>query len=213
MTENTKICHKTKGGNIITPEGVCFFVKYLHTAHENDKGKLKHNLELCFPPEADLKLLKNEIGRVAMENCDNDKAAARKHVEKRFIDPNNKPDGGKPAGDKFEGWVLIRASSDYCPDFIAPNGQRMTVDEFKRTANSGDFIRASIQPYWKDMGKSKGVFLGLQNVQFIRKGETIGFVKPDGEGEFGSVSGAEKTSKKSASKGSDVESLFEDDEE
>jgi len=208
---NTKVCHLTKKGNVITPEGVVFFANYLHTAHENENGKMKHNLELCFHPDVDLKVLKNAIGKIAMENCDNNKDQARKLVEKRFIDPNNKPGGGKPAGDKFEGWTMIRASSDGCPDFIAPNGSKLTTDEFKKAINSGDYIRASINPYWQDLGKTKGVFLGLQNVQIIRKGEAIGFVKPNGEDEFSALEDSEpKSTKKSKSNVSEaVDDLFD----
>jgi hypothetical protein len=210
-TSNTKTCHVLGNGNIMTPEGVLFYAKYAVEAHENEQGKMVHSLQICFPPNTDLKALKNEMGKVALEALEGDTKSAKNAVEKRFTDPNNKPQGGKPAGDEYEGWTLISATSTTQPDFVWPNGKRMSLEEAKNSINSGDYIRATLNPYWRKVQKNPGVSLGLQNIQLVRKGKPIGYVKPAGEQEFGAVDGAEdfsaSTSKDSGAS-TDVESLF-----
>lgn len=196
-TSNTNTCHiSEKSGNVITPAGVIFYAQYVVKGGKDNKGNEKYNLELCLPPEADLKGLKNAMGKLALENLDGDADQAKNYVNKRFLDPNNKPDGGKPAGDKFKGWTLIRASSKTPPDFVWPNGKKMSTQEALNSINSGDYVRATVNPYWLDTKtddgvRIKGLFLGLQNIQLVKKGEAIGFVKPEGEEEFGAIDGAE----------------------
>lgn len=212
MTDKSNVttCHETSTGNIITPKGVVFYAQYLTEPHENDQGKLKYNLELCFPPETDLKLLKNAMAKVALENLDGDREAAKKYVEQRFLDPNGL-ESGKPRGKEFTGWVMIRASSDYMPDFIYPNGKKCPAESLKNECYSGRWLRATVNPYWYNVGKKRGVSLGLQNIQLLDQGTPIGFKKPEGEDEFGAVEGAAaiETSKASASKSDQtVDALF-----
>ena len=208
---NLKVCHETSTGNIITPEGVLFYAPYLIEAHENDQGKAKYNLELCFPPETDLKLLKNAMGKVALEKLKGDTEAAKKFVAKRFLDPVNL-ESGKSRGEKYKGWIMIRASSEYMPDFIHPNGKKCPAENLKTECYSGRWVRATVNPFWYDIGAKKGLSLGLQNVQMLKHGEPIGFVKPEGEDEFGAVEGVESGAIESAeapkSSGESVDALF-----
>jgi len=210
---NTKTCHLTATGNVITPKGVLFYSQYLTKAHEDKFGNLKYTLELCVDPkEVDLKILKNKMAEIALEN-DLTADQAKKMVERRFVDPNDKPQGGKPAGDKYEGWVLIRASAradKSTPDFVWPNGTKMSQEEAVGVITSGSIIRATLNPYWSKNPENKGVFLGLQNIQYLEKGEPIGFVKPEGEDEFGAVEGAAEIESAPAAKaGSQVDALFD----
>ena len=216
-------CHVSEtSGNIITCKGKLFFAKYLYEGNANDKGKVKYNLEICFKPDADLIGLKNAMGKIALENCDGDADQARNFVNKRFIDPNNKPGNGKPAGKEFKDWVLIRASSDDIPDFVLPSGKRI-IDHssIKGECYSGRWARVTLNPYWLDMKTKegmiiKGLFLGLQNVQLLDHDTPIGFVKPEGAEEFGAVEGitgdapaiTEDTTTAPATGGGQVDALF-----
>lgn len=186
---NTAIGHKLDNGNIITPKGKLFFAKFLYTPQENQQGQMKYNLDLCFKPGTDLSLLKNEMGKLALDKLDGDATRAKNFVNKRFIDPNNKPSGGKPAGPEYEGWVSIRASSDTVPDFITANGKKMSIEDAKKVDGvySGRWARVTVKPYWSGNSKNPGVFLGLVNVQLLEHDTPIGFVKPQGESEFGAV--------------------------
>lgn len=185
---NVNTCFKSeKSGNIITCKGKLFFAKFLYTPQENQQGKMKYSLDLCVPPNSDLKTLKNEMGKIALENLDGDVARAKQFVEKRFINPNNKPSGGKPAGPEFEGWVSVRASSDTMPDFIFPNKQKCPRERFAEEVYSGRWARATLNPYWSPNPKNPGVFLGLVNIQLLDHDDQIGFTKPGGDEEFDAV--------------------------
>jgi hypothetical protein len=192
---NTKVCHVSDvSGNVITSKGVLFYTQYLLNPQANKQGKMKYTVELCVPPECDLSGLKNAMGKVALANCDGDKERAKNFVNKRLIDPNNKPNGGKPAGEKFKGWTLLRGTSDHIPDFVHPSGKKCSLEEAKNEAYSGRWARVTFNPYWMDIAENRGVFLGLQNVQLLDQGEPLGFVKPDGSEEFGAAEGAEDAS-------------------
>lgn len=215
---NTTICHKTDSGNIITAKGVIMSDKFLLEPGLNKAGKQnKHQLEIVFAPGTNLTLLKNEMGKVALEGLKGDADAAKKMVEKRFLDPNDKPSGGKPLGPEFEGWTLVRAATDHLPDFVFPNGKRCPAESVRNELYRGRWGRATINPYWLDTTttdgtKIKGVFLGLVNIQLLEHGKAIGFVKPDGEAEFGAVevadTAASPVSETTENKDGNVDALF-----
>lgn len=215
MTDMKK-CHKANSGNIISPSGRLSFAQYLIEAQERtyeDSGKTVevYNLNLLLPPDVDLKLLKQTMGKVALEKCDGDKNRAKNFVEKRFLDPNNLPQGGKPAGSEFEGWTLIRASSSYKPKFAYPNGKAIPDEEIKNELYSGRWARVTLNPYWTSNKKNPGVMLGLQNVQLLDHDENMGLSLPDAEDEFEAVEGAEGAEQAGSSvPDSDVDSMFDD---
>lgn len=183
--------HKVEStGNILTCEAVLFYARSAIEGKENDNGDLVYRAALCFPPETDFKILKNAMGKVALENVE-DANQARKFVEKVFSDPNDRPQGGRPAGPEFEGWTQVNTSSKNKPDIISPHGKKFSPEEVQSALNSGDWVRVTVDPYWRNVKKNPGVSLGLQNIQLVRKGKPIGYVKPAGESEFGVVEGAD----------------------
>ena len=208
MTQDVNKFHISQvSGNIITAKGVIVSDKYLMNPPEGQK----HQLEIVFAPGTDLTVLKNEMGKIAVEKLKGDANRAKQMVERRFLDPNNKPNGGKPLGDRFEGYTLVRASAQYAPDVILPNGKKCPPDQIQNELYRGRFGRATLNPFWTDNAENKGVFLGLTNIQLLDHGEPIGYVKPAGEEEFGAVDGVEgeaPASSGSAQSGGDVESLF-----
>lgn len=175
-------------GNIVTPVGVLMSDKFLLNA--SDKGK--HSLEIVFKPDTDLVALKNAMGNALPEAVRKDPTLARNFINKRFLDPNNKPSGGKPMGAEFEGWTLVRAASDSLPDFILPSGQKCPANRIQTELYRGREGRATLNAYWLDTktpegATVKGVFLGLVNIQLLGAGKPVGYVKPSGEDEFGAV--------------------------
>jgi hypothetical protein len=210
---NTKVFHTLEDGSLMTAEGRLFFAKYLLTAHENDQKKMVHAMELCFPPETDLKPLKKMLGKVAMEHTKNDEERAKELIKGRLINPCKLPKGGS-RGSEFEGWTLIRATSQQQPDFVWPNGSRMTIEEAEKAIKSGYWIRATIKAFPFKNPKNSGISIGLRNVQFLRPGPTIGYSKPDGEDEFAAIPGAEKSSPKKQqsenTESGDIDDLFND---
>ena len=185
-------------GSFMTPKGRLTYAQTLVTGKENDHGVVKYNCNLLFPPESDFKVLKKAMMVIALKETDGNKKMALKLVEARFLDPNDLPSGGKPAGPEFEGWITLRMASNHRPDFVFPNGQPMTSDQAKGEIYSGRWARASCNPYYfktKD-GTNKGVTVGLQNVQLLDHDNNLGGGKPSADGQFGKVSdeGASQTS-------------------
>lgn len=213
MTDMTK-CRVANSGNIITPKGRLSYAQYLidpqeRTYEDTGKTTFVYNMNLMLPPESDLTELKKEMGRIALDKCDGDKKRAKNFVEKRFLDPNNLPQGGKPAGPEFEGWTLIRASSSYKPKFAYPNGKSIPDEEIKNELYSGRWACVSLNPYWSANKKNPGVFVGLQNVQLLDHDENLGVALPDAEDEFGAVEGHEEEKAGSSVEENDVDSMFD----
>lgn len=210
MTTDMKKCHVAKSGNIITPKGRLSYAQFLINPQENQNGKLKHNLNLVVPGDADLSELKKKMAKIALEKVDGDQNRAKALVNKRFLNPNDLPGGGKPMGEEFEGWVLIRASSDYKPKFAYPNGKAIPDEEIANELYSGRWARVTLNPYWSNNKENKGVFLGLQNVQLLDHDENLGTAIPDAEDEFDAVDGADEPEAGSSVADEDVDSMFND---
>lgn len=215
MSTDMKTCHVAASGNIITPKGRLSYAQYLIEPQERtyeDTGKTVqvYSTNLLIPPGADFKELKNVMGKIALDKLDGDKNRARSFVEKRFLDPNNLPQGGKPAGPEFEGWTLIRASSSYKPKFAYPNGQAIPDEEIAKELYSGRWGRVTLNPYWSDNKKNPGVMLGLQNVQLLDHDENMGVAIPNAEDEFGAVDGVDAQSPSGESSGNDLDDMFGD---
>lgn len=200
-------CQIAKSGNIITPKGRLSYAQFLIEGKEKtyeDSGKTvtSYTLNLLLPKDSDLTDLKKAMGKLALEKCDGDKKRAANFVEKRFLDPNNLPQGGKPAGEQFEGWVLIRASSEHKPKFAFPNGTQIPDEEVKKELYSGRWARATLNVYWTSNKKNPGVCIGLVNVQLLDHDENLGRAMPDPADEFGDASGDGNT------KGDAVDDMF-----
>lgn len=172
----------------MTPRGRLSYAQTLVKGKENEHGQVKYNCNLMFPPESDFKVLKKALMKIALKETDGDKDRALTFVNSRFLDPNNLPSGGQPAGPEFKGWTLLRMASNHRPDFIHPNGKPMTTDEAINEVYSGRWARASCNPYWFVAKGNKGVTIGLQNVQLLEHDDNLGGGKPSGEGQFGKVS-------------------------
>ncbi len=214
MTTDMKTCHIAKSGNIITPKGRLSYAQYLIEAQEKtyedtNKTVKSYNVNLLIPADADLSELKKKMGKIALEKCDGDKTRAKTFVEKRFLDPNNLPQGGKPAGPEFDGYVLVRGSSSYKPKFAYPNGKAIPDEEIANELYSGRWARITLNPYWSANKKNPGVFLGLQNVQLLDHDENLGVAIASAEDEFDAAEGAEEAEAGSSVSDGDVDSMFD----
>lgn len=204
-------CYETENGDVLTCEGRLSYTQYLLNGQENKKGKVMYQLNLLVPPSSDLKLLKNKMAVVGMKNTDNDETRTKKLVGKRFLDPRDLPGGGKPYPEEFEGWVLIRASSSFIPDFIHPNGNKMSHDQAKTEAYSGRWARVSLSPYWSNNEENKGIFLGLGHVQLLKHDDVLGASRPSSDGLFDAIdveSGESNNSTNSTDETVSIDDMF-----
>lgn len=213
MSTDMKKCHVASSGNIISPKGRLSYAQFLvesQTRKYEDSGKTVqvYNLSLLLPPDSDLTELKKKMAKIALEKCDGDKKRALNFVEKRFLDPNNLPQGGKPAGEEFEGWTLIRASSSYKPRFVYPNRKAVPDEEVVNELYSGRWARVTLNPYWTSNKTNPGVMLGLQNVQLLDHDENLGVAIPNAEDEFDAVEGAEEAEAGASVADNDVDAMF-----
>ncbi len=206
-------CQIAKSGNIITPKGRGSYVQFLLEPQERtyeDSGKKEkvYSLNLVLPKGSDLTELKKKMAKIALEKCDGDQKRAKAFVEKRFLDPNNLPQGGKPMGEEFEGWTLIRATSKYKPKFAYPNGKEIPAEEIANELYSGRWMRVTINPYWTANKKNPGVCLGLQNVQLLDHAENLGANIPNAEDEFDAVDGTVSGGNAGAGSKETVDDMF-----
>lgn len=213
MTTDLNKCHIAKSGNIILPQGRLSYAQFLiepqERTYEDSGKKVKvYSLNLLLPPGADVSELKKAMGKVALEKCDGDKNRAAAFVNKRFLDPNNLPQGGKPMGEEFAGWTLIRATSSYKPKFAYPNGKEIPAEEVENELYSGRFARPTINPYWTNNKKNPGVCLGLQNIQLLGHAENLGANIPDAEDEFDAVEGADAGGNAGKASSESVDDMF-----
>lgn len=203
-----------KSGNIISPKGRLSYAQYLLDPQERtyeDSGKTTkvYQGSLLVPPKYDFSELKKKMAKIALEKCDGDKKRAITFVEKRFLDPNNLPQGGKPAGEEFEGWTLIRATSSRKPNFAYPNGKEIDPKDVENELYSGRWACFSINPFWTANKKNPGVCLGLQNVHLLEHAENIGSKSPDVTDEFESAEeGGDSDEAGSSVSDADVDDMF-----
>lgn len=206
-------CRIAKSGNIITCKGRLSYAQYLNEPQERkneDTGKVSkvYQGSLLIPPGSDFAELKKAMGKIALEKLDGDKTRAANFVNKRFLDPNNLPQGGKPAGEEFEGWTLIRASSNYKPKFAYPNGKEIPAEEVENELYSGRWACFSINPYWTPNKKNPGVCLGLQNVQLLDHADNLGAAVVGAEDDFDAVDGSDAGGNTKSTSDSEVDDMF-----
>ena len=213
MTIDMNKCHIAKSGNIITCKMRLSYAQYLIEPQERtyeDSGKTVkvYSMNGVAPAGSDWSELKKAMGKIALEKCKGDKTRAASFVNKRFLDPNNLPQGGKPMGEEFAGWTLVRATSSYKPKFAYPNGKEIPAEEIENELYSGRWARVTINPYWTDNKKNPGVCLGLQNVQLLDHAENLGTSIPNAEDEFDSVEGDAAANDKTPAATNAVDEMF-----
>lgn len=84
-----------------------------------------------------------------------------------------KPSTGEPFGKECKGHYVMTVSSKTQPGVVDQSVQAI-LD--RGAIVSGDYFRVSINAYGYDTGGKRGVSFGLNNVQFLRKGEPLGSV-------------------------------------
>ncbi len=189
---NLNECRLAKSGNIWLPEGVFSYAQYLMEPqlNKNGKGKPKYKGNLMIPPGANFNLVKEAIKKLSIANSDDKEKAAKlynRFITNLFLDPNDLPKGGKPAGEKFEKWTLIRAASAYKPRFADAKGERIPDELIADQLYSGRYGCMSINVYWSKNEENPGVCFGLQDIQLTKHGENIGGGKPDTSGDFAQI--------------------------
>ncbi len=150
-------------------------------------GKPKYSVSLIIP-KTDTKTIEavNEAIKAAYEEGESKLKGTAKVVP--ALDAIKTPlrDGDKerPGDPAYAGSYFINANSDTAPGIVDANCNQI-LD--RSECYSGVYGRASINFYAYNSNGNRGIAAGLNNLQVLRKGESLGG-KSSAEDDFGSLS-------------------------
>lgn len=129
----------------------------------DDPARRKYQLTLVVDKEdeASIKKLKQMMAEAA-------KAKFNGKIPKNLVSPLKDGDDEDARAD-YAGCYYFKAKTTRAPGVVGPDNARM--DEESCPISSGDNIRISCHSYAYDHSGSKGVSIGLDNIQFVSKGE------------------------------------------
>lgn len=192
MTDEMKTGSVTKGGDVVTPEGLCSFPYAFEPQQPNARNKLKapkYSCVILFPADADLTYLKKLAGDKL-----NEKFGAKMQdpeftakLRSPFKDQGEKEFDGYVKGNKF-----ITASSDDKHPPVIVDGNRNDIKE-PRHLYAGAKIRLVVSAYaYGDGGKNdnNGVGFGLKGIQKTGDGTPLSGGGPIAADTFSPVAGA-----------------------
>lgn len=173
--------------NVIPPQ---FRVSYpnVFTPKLNDlNGKNEYSMVCLFKKGEDLSALKKAAEACLVEKLGADKAKWPKNLKSPFRDQGEKEkDGALPDGYE-EGAIFMTVKSSQKPGLVDANNQDI-IDAAEFYA--GCYARASLRPYYYDKKGNKGVAFGLQNIQKLADGESLGGSRVKASDEFEPVASA-----------------------
>ncbi len=103
-------------------------------------------------------------------------------------DTETKPDGS-PLGSEYQGhWYFNTKSDSTRKPGVIDAACRDLIDA--DAVVSGDYIRVSVNAYAYDAAGNRGVAFGLNNVQLLEKGPSLGSGKSSAAQDFGPAAGA-----------------------
>ena len=161
---------------VITPQ---FRASYLtvFTPREDPNGNMKYSVSMLFPKDTDLSDIKAAIKQAATEKFGADEAKWPKALKNPIKDGDEKPEGDPGRGC----WIINASSNETHPPGIVDERVQPILDQ--KDFYSGCYARASISVYGYD-NVSKGVGVGLLNVQKIKDGDPLGGVASKAEDDF-----------------------------
>lgn len=157
---------------IILPPGIGSYVTVLEP-RADQQGKLKYSITVLLPKSraAELKPLEAAILEVAKEKWGNKAEAIIKAAKYPVIrDGDKKVDADGQPDPVYAGHLYFAAKSDKKPGVIDAMKQPVFTEE---DIYSGCFLRISANVFSYEYQGNKGISLGLNNVQVLRKGDRI----------------------------------------
>lgn len=189
MTDELKTGSVTKGGDVVTPEGLASFVYAFEPQQPNAQNQLKapkHSCTILFPADADLTHLKTLAATKL-----NEKFGA-KMQDPDFVAKLRNP--FRDQGDKdFDGYIkgckYIIATSDAQHPPVIVDGNRNDIKE-PRHLYAGAKIRLVVNAYAYDTAGNRGVAFGLKGIQKTGDGTPLSGGGPIAADTFSPVAGA-----------------------
>lgn len=153
--------------DIILLSGRCDFPAFFEPAKfpNDDPDKRKYQCVFLVDKEADLSELREAMTAVA-----HDKFGKKLPKNMSWAVQDGDEDDAKP---QYHGYWIIKPKTQRPPGVVGPRKERLSATSDIQI-RGGDNIRISCNCYAYDVGGNKGVAIGLNNVQWVSKGEPFG---------------------------------------
>lgn len=177
MTEDVK---RGSSKTLITPKGRLSFP---HLFERNSGGNFpsdKYETMFLIPKTEDISGLMNEIN-LLLKDCFDGKIKDIKQLK-------HPPVRDGDAEGKYDGFWFLKAKSEYKPIVVGPNPEHLIDDE--EEVYGGANAKLSINFFAYDMKGSKGIGVGLKNVQILGGGDRFGGGSGDPKTQFSNEGGA-----------------------
>lgn len=184
MSSDRTSCKLLSSGNIRLPCAKLYY-PYFFKRQPNKKrpeSEWKYATQLLLPAGVDMTLVTKAVEEVAVAKFGADYAKKIK-LKKPFIKTEDQPKMADLA-DKFP--VFLRLNSNDKPGVVFASGARCDEDK-SHEVYGGRWAFVSVRPFSYDVDGSKGVSLGLQNVQLLEDDERLGGGRVSAEAEFESA--------------------------
>jgi hypothetical protein len=177
---------KVKEARIVTP---VFRVSFPAVFQQEEYlGKKSFGLSMIFPAGTDLGPLKKACQAVALDKWGAEGLAKLVKLGKLKTPFHSGEEKDVEGYDDDCTWA--NAKCQIKPGIVGPDGK--TLIEVESDFYAGCYARATVVPYAYDVEGSKGVALGLRNLQFVRHGEPFAG-SSDPTNDFGAVEGANES--------------------
>jgi hypothetical protein len=159
----------------------CAFVVINEAKKNNLNDEMEYSMRLIIPKgSATHNLLDNEIARIVVEKFGNNPPAG---LSTTLRDADAEAEAkGQEVDSYMEDCMFMNVRTQKKPGLVGPDGLLMANPEEPR---SGDYFYVSLGGFFYPK-PNPGVSFGLNNVQFVKKGDTLTGRKR-AESEFGAV--------------------------
>lgn len=158
-----------------------FSYAFLNKPKKNDRDEDKFSVTIIVPKSdtATMKALREAEREAAQKKFPGKPEAFYKAIKSVIHDGDGLRPGGEAFGPECAGaWVFTASTSDR-PGCVDENLQPL-MEPIK----SGDYGRVSVNMYGFDTAGNRGVAAGLNNVQLLERGESLGG-RTDAASDFG----------------------------
>lgn len=167
------------------------YVNLMQPRQNDMNGQKEYSLQVLVPKsdEATVNALKAAAKQAIGDKWPTPPKGLRNPL--RDGDTETKQDG-TPLGSEYAGHYFFNAkcSADkHKPTVIDKAGNELFEHD---SVKSGDFFRVSVNAYAYDKSGNRGVSFGLNNVQLVERGESLGSTRMTAQDEFGVSAPASK---------------------
>jgi hypothetical protein len=173
------------------------------SARRNElNGKDEFSTQVLIPKtDTDTVNAIKAAAKAALQAKWGDKIPPRVRNPLRDGDTETKSDGS-PLGAEYQGHWYMSVKSNQRPGIIDRQGHELLGAQ---DVGSGDYGRVSLNAYAYDAAGNRGVAFGLNNVQLLEKGESLGGTRTNAFDDFGVAKSSQPAQPAAAAAGAGME--------